>query len=371
MREWVKPGETVGVIGEGIETLSLIQSTQDLGYRVSVYNPHPTDIASQSADRQFIGEYTDEQNLVSFAQTVDTLIYMTHLVPAETISSISENINVPQQDMLISLAQDISLRNAFLETLDIAIPDYMTVVSTEGLEEAVEKFGYPLLMRRNQTDWLEEALFVIESETDLDELLNHQFRGTYIAEPLFPEAREFVVSVAKTRDKEVLPGGITELKYRDNHLYQAVNPPQIEDETVVEVFDIANKIAEGVDFQGLFTIEFYLHTDGRLEVKGLEPFTHPGAHYTTETANLSQYDILIRALLGWPIPKVEEYKESVMVPFYIEHREKIYQEFFDHPDWLLKVYHEEDKDKPQGHLLLLAEDITEALGELAEIQLWK
>ncbi len=371
MKEWVKPGETVGIIGEGIETCSLIQSTRDLGYRVSVYSPHPSDVASQRADRQFIGEYTDEQNLVSFAQTVDTLIYMTHLVPSEIISKISENINVPQQDMLLSLAQDISLRNAFLESLDIAIPDYMTVVSGQGLEEAVEKLGYPLLVRRNQTDWLEEALFVIESEKDLDELLNHPFRGTYIAEPLAPDAREFVVSVAKTRDKEVLPGRITELKHRDNRLYQAIYPPQMEDETVVEVVDIADRIAEELEFQGLFTIEFYLHMDGTLKVKGLAPFIHPGAHYTTEAANLSQYDILIRAVLGWPIPKVDNYKEIVMMPFYTEHKEKVYQEFFAHPDWLLKVYHEEDKDKPQGHLLLLTEDITGALEELAEIQLWE
>lgn len=370
MREWVKPGETVGIIGEGIETLSLIQSTQDLGYRVSVYNPHPTDIASLKADRKFIGEYTDQQNLISFAQTVDTLVYMTHLISSETIATISENIYIPQQDLLLSIAQDIALKNAFLEGLDIAIPDYMTVVSAEGLKSAVEAFGYPVLMRRNQTDWLDETLFLIKNESDFNELQNHEFRGTYIAEPYILEARELILSVAKTRDQEVLPVGITELKYKGNLLYQAINPPQIENETGLEAFEVASKIAQELDFQGLFTIEFYLLKDGSLKVKGIQPFTHLGAHYTIEAENLSQYDVMIRSVLGWPIPQIEHYTGSVMVPFYKNHKEKIYQEFFNHPDWLLKIYHEEDKDKPQGYILLLSEDINSALEELENVQLW-
>jgi phosphoribosylaminoimidazole carboxylase (NCAIR synthetase) len=309
--------------------------------------------------------------LLSFAQTVDTLVYMTHLVPSEIILDISKNISVPQQDMLLSLSQDLALKNAFLESLNITVPDYMTIVSAEGLKSAVENFDYPVLVRRNQTDWLEGASFIIESERDLDEVISHQFRGTYIVEPFFQEARELVLSAVKTRKEEVLPVGITELEYREDRLYQAVNPPQIEDEIGLQAFDIAKRTVDALDFQGLFSIEFYLHPNGVLEVKGLQPFTHPGVRYTIEAENISQYDAMIRAILDWPLPQIEHYKGSVMMLFYAEHKEKIYQEVFNHPEWLIKVYHEEDKKKPQGHILLLTEDTAETQTELNEIQLWE
>jgi 5-(carboxyamino)imidazole ribonucleotide synthase len=74
----------------------------------------------------------------------------------------------------------------------------------------------------------------------------------------------------------------------------------------------ARKVAEALDYVGVFALELFLH-DGELLANEMAPRVHNSGHWTIEGAETSQFENHLRAVLGLPLGSTAAVGHSVML----------------------------------------------------------
>lgn len=371
MANWIKPGHKLGIIGSGSETTELVFAARKLGYITSTYNQSDSEGSGEVSDFYTKGKYDDYDSLMTFAKSVDVLIYTTREIDSEMIKQLSIVTNIPQGDYLLALSQDKILRKSILEVAEIIVPPQEIIVSKEDLYEAVENIGFPVVLKSNSS-WNESFQHVMfYDKSDID---SFDFEAAHIPvgvlEAWVPVERELSVVASVDNEKNIFPVTLSETTYRDGKLYRSFNPPQVDDDVAVQMFYVAQKIAEIEEFYGVITVEFLLTSAGVIYVKDIIPFVSPSAAYTKYAQNLSQYDMAVRSAVKWPIPAIIHYGPVVMIEFYENHLEKVLSEVESHPQWLIDLYSGDLENEAIGRITVVSDDNDPVLQDFSEVDLW-
>jgi len=117
-------------------------------------------------------------------------------------------------------------------------------------------------------------------------------------------SREVSVVAARGLEGDFRSFDVTENEHRDHILHRSLAPARIGEAAAAEAVAIARRIAEALDYVGVFAIEFFLiaREDGQhLYVNEMAPRVHNSGHWTIEGADPSQFEQHMRAVAGWPL----------------------------------------------------------------------
>ena len=141
------------------------------------------------------------------------------------------------------------------------------------------------------------------------------FEGESLLEELVPIEKELAVMVARSQDSDVRAYPAVEMEFdqRANILDLLLAPARIPVETAERVRALAIDTAKALGGVGIFGVEMFLATDGRLLVNEVAPRPHNSGHYTFEAAVTSQFEQHIRAVVGLPLGSTEQMRPAVML----------------------------------------------------------
>jgi 5-(carboxyamino)imidazole ribonucleotide synthase len=98
-----------------------------------------------------------------------------------------------------------------------------------------------------------------------------------------------------------------------NHiLRRSTVPSRLTEAQVREAQDIARRIAEALDYVGVFAVELFATQGGALLVNEIAPRVHNSGHWTLEACAISQFEQHIRAVAGWPLGDPTRHSDAVM-----------------------------------------------------------
>ena len=115
---------------------------------------------------------------------------------------------------------------------------------------------------------------------------------------------EVSVVAARALDGTFSAFDVTENEHRNHILHRSVAPARLSGDVAAEAIAIAQKIAEKLDYVGVFAIEFFVVPENgrdRLFVNEMAPRVHNSGHWTMDGALTSQFEQHIRAVAGWPL----------------------------------------------------------------------
>ena len=115
---------------------------------------------------------------------------------------------------------------------------------------------------------------------------------------------EVSVVAARGVDGEFRAFDVTENEHRNHILYRSIAPARISDAARADAIAIAQKIAERLDYVGVFAVEFFAMTKNgvtTLAVNEMAPRVHNSGHWTQDGCETSQFEQHIRAVAGWPL----------------------------------------------------------------------
>jgi 5-(carboxyamino)imidazole ribonucleotide synthase len=92
-----------------------------------------------------------------------------------------------------------------------------------------------------------------------------------------------------------------------------VCPAGISDATFEKASALAKKVAEGFASPGLFAVEMFVDKQGEVWVNETAPRVHNSGHHTIEAHFSSQFDMLWRILLNYPLGNTAMVTPSVML----------------------------------------------------------
>lgn len=98
-----------------------------------------------------------------------------------------------------------------------------------------------------------------------------------------------------------------------NQLDLQLCPAEIEDKVYWKVEAIALTTVKNFNSPGIFAVEMFVTPEGDVLVNETAPRVHNSGHHTIEAHFSSQFDMLWRVILNYPLGSTEAIKNSVMV----------------------------------------------------------
>ena len=90
-------------------------------------------------------------------------------------------------------------------------------------------------------------------------------------------------------------------------------PAQLDEKTLWKVEAIALTVARNFKSPGIFAVEMFVDKSGDVLVNETAPRVHNSGHHTIEAHYSSQFDMLWRIMLGYPLGNTDAILPSIMV----------------------------------------------------------
>lgn len=307
--------KTLGILGGGQLARMLALAAVPLGVRVLVLDQSGDACAGEVATL-LEADYTDEAALTEFASLVDVVTFDFENVPARSAQWLAERVAVFPNPDALAVAQDRLSEKTLFNELGIGTPDYAAVDDRAGLDAAVARVGLPAILKTRRLGYDGKGQARLRSPADLDTAWNDLGAGRVplILEAFVPFQRELSVITVRSRDGEIRTWPLTRNWHENGILSLSVAPVQADDAIIEQARGAARRIAQRLDYVGVFALELFEH-EGRLLGNEMAPRVHNSGHWTIEGADTSQFENHVRAVLGLPLGDTRLREPSAMINF--------------------------------------------------------
>ena len=294
---------TVGILGGGQLARMLALSGAPLGLRFLVMDTEADACAGQFAPL-LVGDYRDEKALAEFASKIDVATFDFENVPAESAQWLSERVPVFPNPRALAIAQDRLAEKTLFRELGIPVPDFAAVATRGELDDALARVGVPCILKTRRLGYDGKGQFRIRALADADaawDALGAQAdKVGLIVEAFVPFQRELSVVAVRGRNGEFRSWPLTENWHVDGVLSASLAPAQVDDALAGAAIAHARKLAEKIDYVGVFALELFCK-DGALLANEMAPRVHNSGHWSIEGSETSQFQNHLRAVLGLPL----------------------------------------------------------------------
>ncbi|GAF65565.1 phosphoribosylaminoimidazole carboxylase ATPase subunit [Bacillus sp. TS-2] len=367
MSKIIKPGATIGIIGGGQLGRMMAIAAKQQGYRIAVLEPTQDSPCAQVADQAIEAHYDDVEGARALSEVSDIITYEFENIDQETASWIAEESYFPQGHELLKISQHRLKEKEAIQSLGVEVAPYMALTSEEMLSQAIEKIGFPAVVKTCRGGYDGKGQVVVRSEQELKDAF--QQLSTFselVIEAWIPFQCEISVIVTRSTTGETKTFPVAENIHRENILYRSIVPARIEQQIQEKASEMAITLANGFQLVGTLAVEFFVKEDGTIFVNELAPRPHNSGHYTIEACETSQFEQHIRAICGWPLGETTLHKPVVMENILGDDFAAKLEKISEFNDCKLHLYgKQEPKSKRKmGHLTVMAESVEEALQKL-------
>ena len=287
----------VGVIGGGQLARMMIPAAINLGIDLRVFAEAEDSSARIAAS--VVSDYTDSDQVLAFAQSVDVVTFDHEHVPLENLARlVSEGISVFPPPEALALTQDKTVMRAELARLDIPQPRW-TVVDDEAPDAPELVGGFPCIAKLPVGGYDGKGVRVIHSWNDVSDWLES---GLVLLEELVSFRRELSQLSARRPSGEWSSWPLVETRQDGGVCSVVVSPaPGITEGQAVEAQDIAQRIAMKCSVVGVLAVEMFENHDGQILVNELAMRPHNSGHVLTEQSVTSQFEQHLRAVTDMPL----------------------------------------------------------------------
>lgn len=368
----IVPGSTIGIIGGGQLGRMMAFSAKERGYRIAVLDPVEDCPTAQVADFHIKADYDDTLALKALAAKSDVLTYEFENVDAEAIKQIEETVAVPQGTDLLLITQNRLQEKEFLNDSLVKIADYSKVDTEEELREALKEIQYPSVLKTIRGGYDGKGQCVLRSEADIEEAKEILEHGRCVLEKWIKFQKEISVMVVRNARGDISVFPAAENIHVNNILSKSIVPARVSDSVHQTAREMAETIAEKLNLVGALGIEMFLTQEGTIYANELAPRPHNSGHYSIEACSHSQFDMHIRAICGYALPKVDLLKPAVMVNVFGEHLDQARELNETKPSWHIHEYGKAQakSGRKMGHITILTEDIEAVLNEIKKTKIW-
>lgn len=141
------------------------------------------------------------------------------------------------------------------------------------------------------------------------------FDSPSVLEKMIELEKEIAVTVAVSENGEmaVYPAVEMIVDHELNMLDYQLCPAELNESTNQKIKDIALSVAQNFQSAGLFAIEMMLDKNGEIFVNETAPRVHNSGHHSIEAHYCSQFDMLWRIMLNYPLGNTDAIKPSLML----------------------------------------------------------
>jgi 5-(carboxyamino)imidazole ribonucleotide synthase len=368
------PGQTIGVLGGGQLGRMVILEGRKMGYRFVTLDPSEDAPGVQVSDHHVKAGFDDLDSADQLASLSDLIIYEFENIDPVLVQRLEQQTAVPQGSKLLEITRNRLMEKAAIQAADVPVAPYAKVTSADELRSAVDQIGLPAVLKTVTGGYDGKGQWTFHTKEDVTGWLadNKGWPQTYILEKFVPFLKEISVVVARSVTGEVKAFPPAVNIHRNHILHLSIAPATVADTTSELAVRLAKQVAEHLQVVGLLAVEMFLNVDGYLYINELAPRPHNSGHYTYDACNPSQFEQMLRAVIGLPLVEPTQYRSAIMMNILGEHKEAFFHSYNKFPNNIKPHWYGKEEAKTgrkMGHVTVLTDDIHHGLAELDQLKI--
>ncbi|WP_026976634.1 formate-dependent phosphoribosylglycinamide formyltransferase [Flavobacterium tegetincola] len=203
-----------------------------------------------------------------------------------------------------------AIRDLAAKELGLKTAKYQYATTGEELQKAVAEVGMPCVVKPLMSS-SGKGQSTIKVEADIEKAWNYALEGSRgdVVEVIVEAFVNFnseitLLTVTQNNNPTLFCAPIGHRQERGDY-QESWQPALISDKDLFEAQDMAEKVTEALGGAGIFGVEFFLADDG-VYFSELSPRPHDTGMVTLAgTQNFNQFELHLRAILGFPIFEIK------------------------------------------------------------------
>lgn len=363
----------IGVLGGGQLGGMLIRHAIDFGLYIKVLDSSTDATCARYTNNFVVGDTLSYEDVLSFGKGMDIITIEKEAVNVDALEELArQGVKVHPSPHVIRIVQDKYSQKDFLQSHNLPVAQGILIKDKQELRKHTDSFPAVLKMCRDGYDG--KGVMMMRTEADIA----NAFDVPCVLEEMVQIKKEISVIVSRNEAGETMCYDAVEMVVNKqlNLLDYQLAPAEIPHRAAAQARDLAIKTAEALELVGILAVEMFLTIDDEVIVNELAPRPHNSGHHTIEACVTSQYEQLLRAILGMQPGDTTAHKKSVMInilepaPGRKDLLDKTFRAALGTKDAHLHWYGKKNSKEGRkiGHITVNGDSISEAVSKAEAIR---
>ncbi|MAJ24613.1 MAG: formate-dependent phosphoribosylglycinamide formyltransferase [Rickettsiales bacterium] len=305
------------LLGSGELGKEFVISAKRMGCEVIACDRYTNAPAMQVADSCIVFDMLDGNKLLDVVENVkpDFIVPEIEAIRTEELFNIEKKgVTVVPSARAVNLTMNRDAIRDRANDLNIKTAKYKYAYNIDELSVGIKEIGLPCIVKPVMSSSGKGQTLVkdIKEASLAWENAKNNMRGdrikVIIEEFINFETEITLLAIRQKNLKTVFCPPIGH-KQENGDYIESWQPEKMEPRLLKKAQDIAEKITEDLGGEGLFGVEFFIKKEDVI-FSELSPRPHDTGMVTMYTQNLSEFDLHVRAILGYPITKILTLREG-------------------------------------------------------------
>ena len=300
----------LGILGGGQLGRMLLQAAANYPVETHVMENDAECPAAHLCHRFVVGDIRNFNDVYEFGKNLNAITIEIESVNEDALEKLEqEGVKVyPRPNALRTIKNKI-LQKQFYRDNQIPTADFVITGKKDELQNHLSYL--PAVHKIGMGGYDGRGVQVLKTKDDLAK----GFDEPAVLEKMIGIQNEIAQIIAITADGVAALYPPVDMVF-DKHLnlldYQ-ISPADIPDKALWKIEAISMAVVKGLQSPGIFAVELFIDKQGEVYVNETAPRVHNSGHHTIEANYSSQFDMLWRVILGYPLGNTDHILPAAIV----------------------------------------------------------
>ncbi|MDQ2720839.1 MAG: 5-(carboxyamino)imidazole ribonucleotide synthase [Bacteroidota bacterium] len=300
----------IGILGGGQLGRMLLQAGANYPVVSFVLESDPECPSAHLCNHFIKGDITNYDDVYHFGKNLDALTIEIESVNIEALKKLEqEGVSVYPRPAALEIIKNKILQKKFYASINIPSPAFVITQNKKEINDHVNFL--PAVHKIAMGGYDGRGVAVIKNEKEITQ----GFDAPSVLEKMINIKKEIAVMVAMNESGETAIYPAVEMIFNKdlNLLQYQLSPAAISENILWKAEAIALSVVKSLKSPGIFAVEMFIDQSDNVWVNETAPRVHNSGHHTIEANYCSQFDMLWRVLLGYPLGNTKTILPSAMI----------------------------------------------------------
>lgn len=287
-----------GILGGGQLGRMLLQAAANYPVETFVLENDPSCPAAHLCHHFTKGDIRNFDDVYNFGRELDALTIEIESVNVDALEKLeAEGVTIYPKPAALRIIKNKIAQKQFYQRLNVPSPSF---VITNNLEEIRKNSSFlPAVHKIAEGGYDGRGVQVIRTENDIDK----GFDAPAVLEKMIVIDKEIaqIIAINDKGETALFPQVDMVFDPELNLLDYQISPADITDIVKWRAEAISLEVVKGLRSPGIFAVELFVDKQGEVYVNETAPRVHNSGHHTIEGNFSSQFDMLWRIILKYPL----------------------------------------------------------------------
>jgi 5-(carboxyamino)imidazole ribonucleotide synthase len=300
----------VGILGGGQLGRMLLQAAANYTVETYVMEQDENCPAAHLCHHFIKGNIQDFDAVYNFGKNLDAITIEIEAVNIEALEKLAaEGKRIYPSPSAIKIIKNKIHQKEFYQQHQIPTANFIVTQSLKDVEQHIHFL--PAAHKLAEGGYDGKGVQILQSKNDIV----NGFNAPAVLEKSVAIKKEIAIIIAVNDNNETAIYPCAEMVFDPvlNLLDYQLSPARIEEKELWKAESIALAVVRNLKSAGLFAVELFIDKNGEVLVNETAPRVHNSGHHTIEANYCSQYDMLWRIILQYPLGNTKSILPSAIV----------------------------------------------------------